>query len=60
METKKKYQIDFDEGNAIYQYTTPKGHKHISRFIIFTDSIGLKIFTRQGVVYLTEKNSEVI
>jgi hypothetical protein len=27
---------------------------------MFTDSMGVKIFTREGVVYLTEENCEVM
>lgn len=56
----KKYQIDFTNGCANYRYETPKGNKKISRFTIFTDCKGLKIFTRSGVEYLTEQNSEVL
>lgn len=57
---KKKYLIDFANGNAIYKYVTEKGRELIKRFIIFTDIKGLKIFTREGVEYLTEQNSEVL
>ena len=57
---KKKYQIDFSMGCANYHYETLKGNKRVSRFTIFTDSKGLKIFTRNGVEYLTEQNSEVL
>lgn len=57
---KKKYQIDFSMGCANYFYTTPKGNNRISRFTIFSDCKGLKIFTRSGVEYLTEENSEVL
>ena len=57
---KKKYLIDFANGDAIYKYVTEKGHELIKRFIIFTDVKGLKIFTRDGVVYLTEENCEVM
>lgn len=57
---KKKYQIDFTNGCANYHYETPKGNKKVSRFTIFTDCKGLKIFTRNGVEYLTEQNSEVL
>ena len=56
----KKYQIDFSLGCANYHYETPRGNKRLSRFTIFTDSKGLKIFTKNGVEYLTEQNSEVL
>lgn len=56
----KKYLIDFRNGDAIYKYITEKGHEIIKRFIIFTDVKGLKIFTREGVEYLTEENCEVL
>ena len=57
---KKKYQIDFTNGCANYYYTTSSGNKKVSRFTIFSDAKGLKIFTRKGVEYLTEQNSEVL
>lgn len=57
---RKKYLIDFANGNVIYKYLTAKGNELISRFTMFTDVKGLKIFTRDGVVYLTEHNSEVL
>lgn len=57
---RKKYQADISKGQAIYKYLTKKGNELISRFTIFTDTKGLKIFTREGVVYLTEENCEVI
>lgn len=57
---RKKYLVDFANGNAIYKYLTKKGNELISRFAIFTDTKGLKIFTREGVVYLTEENCEVL
>lgn len=56
----KKYQIDFANGCANFNYITPNGNKKTSRFMIFTDFMGLKIFTPLGVEYLTEENSEVI
>lgn len=56
----KKYKIDFANHSAIEEVITPKGNKITRRFLIFTDLKGLKIFTRKGVVYLTETNSEVI
>ena len=56
----KKYLVDFANGNVIYKYITAKGNELISRFIMFTDTKGVKIFTRDGVVYLTEENCEVM
>lgn len=56
----KKYKVDFALGCANYDYTTAKGNHKLSRFKIFIDDKGLKIFTRAGVEYLTEQNSEVI
>lgn len=56
----KKYLIDFKNNDAIYKYITEKGNEIIKRFIIFRDIKGLKIFTRNGVEYLTEQNSEVL
>jgi hypothetical protein len=56
----KKYKIDFANGCANYRYTTKNGNNKISRFAIFTDFRGLKVFTRNGVEYLTETNSEVL
>lgn len=56
----KKYLIDFVNGDAIYKYISKAGKEIIKRFIIFTDIKGLKIFTQEGVVYLTEENCEVI
>jgi len=56
----KKYQIDFDNGCANYHYTTPNGVERVSRLALFTDWKGIKVFTRNGVEYLTEENSEVL
>lgn len=48
---KEKFKIDFSKGVA---------KLNNAEFGIFTDLKGLKIFTDKGVVFLTEKNSEVI
>lgn len=56
----KKFKIDFANGCANYEYMTKGGKNKISRFTIFTDSMGIKIFTKDGVVFLTEQNSEVL
>lgn len=56
----KRFKIDFSNQTAIEEVTTPMGHRHIRRFLIFTDFKGLKVFTRNGVEYLTEANSEVL
>lgn len=56
----KRFKIDFSNYCAIEEVVTPLGHKHIRRFLIFSDFKGLKIFTRDGVEYLTEENSEVV
>lgn len=56
----KRFKIDFSSQCAIEEVITPLGHKHIRRFLIFTDFKGLKIFTRNGVEYLTQANSEVL
>lgn len=55
-----KYKIDFANGCANEEYYTKSGNKRFNRFKIFTDTKGLKILTRNGVVFLTEENSEVI
>lgn len=57
---KKRFKIDFSSQCAIEEIVTPLGHKHTKRFLIFTDYKGLKIFTRNGVEYLTQANSEVL
>lgn len=46
-----KFKIDFAKGVATYNNIN---------FDIFTDTIGLKVFTGNGVVFLTEKNAEVL
>ena len=56
----KKYEIDFANCCANEYYVTPKGYKHVNRFVLFIDSMGVKIFTRTGVVYLTPENSIVL
>lgn len=48
---KEKFKVDFSRGVAISNNT---------EFEIFTDTKGLKVFTNQGVVFLTEKNAEVL
>lgn len=55
-----KYKIDFANGCANEEYYTKSGNKRFNRFKIFTDTKGLKILTKNGVVFLTEENSEVI
>lgn len=56
----KKYKIDFANGCAIQHDILPSGNTKTRRFAIYTDTMGLKILTRNGVVFLTEANSEVI
>lgn len=56
----KKYKIDFANGCAIQHEMLPSGNTKIRRFTIFTDTMGLKILTRNGIEFLTELNSEVI
>lgn len=55
-----KFKIDFAFGIARQERITKGGNKKTSNFKIFTDTMGLKIFTRDGVVFLTEENSEVL
>jgi flagellar basal body rod protein FlgG len=55
-----KYKIDFANGCAREQYYTKGGNLRFNNYAIFTDSKGLKILTRNGVVFLTEENSEVL
>ena len=55
-----KFKVDFALGVARLERTTKGGNKKVSNFTIFTDTMGLKVFTRDGVVFLTEKNSEVL
>ncbi len=47
----EKFKVDFSKGVAINNNT---------EFEIYTDTKGLKIFTNKGVVFLTEKNAEVM
>lgn len=56
----KRFKIDFSNQCAIEEIISPLGHKHVKRFLIFADFKGLKIFTRNGVEYLTQANSEVL
>ena len=56
----EKFKINFALGVATQERTTKGGNKKISNFAIFTDTMGLKVFTRSGVVFLTEENSEVL
>lgn len=55
-----KFKVDFALGFARLERTTKGGNKKVSNFTIFTDTMGLKVFTREGVVFLTEENSEVL
>ena len=50
-----KFKIDIKRNIAILQTEDT-----IRRFRMFKDSIGTKIFTSRGVIYLTNENSEVI
>lgn len=56
----KKYKVDFANGAAIEEVTTPRGNKRIKRFMLFIDWKGIHIINRKGVEYLTEENCEVI
>lgn len=56
----EKFKVDFSQGYASRERKTLKGNTKISRYKIFTDTMGLKIFTETGVVFLTEQNSEVV
>lgn len=56
----EKFKVDFAQGYASRERKTIGGRTKIDRFKIFTDTKGLKIFTRTGVVFLTEENAEVI
>lgn len=51
------YIIDFENGSAIQEYKTKKGNNSLSRFMIFLDSKGAFISTKNGKVYLNEENS---
>lgn len=56
----EKFKVDFAQGYASRERKTIGGRTKIDRFKIFTDTKGLKIFTRTGVVFLTEENAEVV
>ena len=56
----EKFKVDFSQGYASRERKTLSGNTKISRYIIFTDTIGLKVFTETGVIFLTENNSEVV
>ena len=56
----RKYKIDFANGCAIQHDLLPSGNVKTRRFAIFTDTMGLKILTKNGIVFLNEQNSEVI
>lgn len=51
MKELNKIKVDFSKGVA---------ELNNMEFEIFTDTRGLKIFTNEGVVFLTEKNAEVV
>ena len=50
----EKFKVDFSQGYA------SRERKTLNRYTIFTDTIGLKVFTETGVIFLTENNSEVV
>lgn len=56
----EKFKVDFSQGYASRKRKTLSGNTKISRYTIFTDTIGLKVFTETGVIFLTENNSEVV
>ena len=56
----KKYKVNFADNSAIEEVTTPCGNKKIRRFMLFIDWKGVHIINRQGVVYLTQENCEVL
>ena len=56
----EKFKVEFSQGYASRERKTLSGNTKISRYTIFTDTIGLKVFTETGVIFLTENNSEVV
>lgn len=60
MENKKKYQVNFALGSVDEIYVTEKGNRKINRFKAFVDAKGVHIMTKNGVVYLTSENCEVV
>ena len=56
----EKFKVDFSQGYASRERKTLSGNTKISRYTIFTDTIGLNVFTETGVIFLTENNSEVV
>ncbi len=57
LENKKKYLVDFQNYAAIEKSTD---NKVLHRWKLFIDQKGVHIINRQGVVYLTQENCEVI
>ena len=54
---KKKYLVDFQNCAVIEKSTDDKV---LHRWKLFIDQKGVHIINRQGVVYLTQENCEVL
>jgi hypothetical protein len=49
--------INFEDGTAKEEYKTIKGNWKVNNFQIFLDNKGAFVSTKNGIVYLNEKNS---
>jgi hypothetical protein len=56
----KRFIVHISKGYAIEKYFTKKGRLWIHNFLLFLDENGVYVSTRQGKVYLTPENCEVI
>lgn len=56
----KRFIVNISRGIALEKYFTKKGNLYVHQFSLFLDSNGVYVTTRQGKVYLTPENCEVI
>lgn len=56
----KRFIVNISRGYALEKYETRTGKKSIHNFLLFLDNDGVYVSTRQGKVYLTPENCEVI
>lgn len=56
----EKFKIDFSNGIVKQCYKNKNGKKTFLIWKLFLDQKGAKIITKNGVIYMTPENSEVL
>ena len=56
----RSFKVNISKGTALEKYKTKKGNWSIHNFLLFMDNEGVYVKTREGKVYLTLDNCEII